>query len=60
MLDLDDIQHFLLIRVPALTARYEFLSFKNSNGGRAWLAGIREKVRSFERSAVRSKRTCVG
>ena len=27
MLELDDIQHILLTRTPAITGRYEFLSF---------------------------------
>ena len=39
MLEFDDIQHILLTRVPALTGRYEFLSFRNPAGGRAWLTG---------------------
>jgi Dyp-type peroxidase family len=43
-LDLDDIQHFLLARTPALAARYEFLSFQNAEAGRAWLAGLVDKV----------------
>src|SRR2546429_225824 len=34
MLEFDDIQHILLMRVPALTGRYEFLSFRNATGGR--------------------------
>jgi Dyp-type peroxidase family len=46
MLEVDDIQYILLMRVPALTGRYEFLSFRNAAGGRAWLSGIREKVQS--------------
>ncbi|MGB8629765.1 MAG: peroxidase [Xanthobacteraceae bacterium] len=46
MLEFDDIQHILLMRVPALTGRYEFVSFRNPAGGRAWLSGIREKVQS--------------
>ena len=46
MLEFDDIQYILLMRVPALTGRYEFLSFRNPRGGRAWLSGIREKVQS--------------
>jgi Dyp-type peroxidase family len=46
MLEFDDIQHILLTRAPALTGRYEFLSFRNPAGGRAWLAAIREKVHS--------------
>ncbi len=43
-LDLDDIQHFLLARTPALAARYEFLSFDSATAGRAWLAGLMDKV----------------
>ena len=42
--DLDDIQHFLLTRTPALAARYEFLSFASATPGRAWLAGLVDKV----------------
>ena len=33
MLELDDIQHILLTRAPALTGRYEFLSFRDAAGG---------------------------
>ena len=44
MLELDDIQHFLIARPPALAARYEFLTFRRPDGARAWLAGIRAKV----------------
>src|SRR5258705_1872620 len=43
-LDLEDIQHFLLTRTPALAARYEFLSFERVLAGRAWLAGLVDKV----------------
>ena len=46
MLESEDIQHILLTRVPALTGRYEFLSFRNAVGGRAWLAAISAKVQS--------------
>src|SRR5438067_12960066 len=46
MLEFDDIQHILLMRVPALTGRYEFLSFRNTTGGHTWLSAIREKVQS--------------
>jgi len=46
MLDFDDIQHILLTRVPALTGRYEFLSFRSAAGGRAWVSTIMEKVHS--------------
>ena len=38
MLEFDDIQHILLTRAPALTGRYEFLSFRQAAGGRKWLA----------------------
>src|SRR5438552_13108394 len=46
MLEFDDIQHILLTRAPALTGRYEFLSFRMPAGGRAWLSAILEKVQS--------------
>src|SRR6478752_2638127 len=46
MLEFDDIQYILLTRVPALTGRYEFLSFQQPAQGRAWLEAIREKVPS--------------
>jgi hypothetical protein len=44
MLELDDIQHFLMARPPALAARYAFLTFQDPAQGRAWLAGILDKV----------------
>ena len=46
MLEFDEIQHILLTRAPALTGRYEFLSFRNPAGGRAWLTAIMDKVHS--------------
>src|SRR4029078_8313189 len=46
MLEFDDIQHILLTRTPALTGRYEFLSFRSASGGRAWLSGILKTVQS--------------
>jgi Dyp-type peroxidase family len=46
VLEFDDIQHILLTRAPALTGRYEFLSFRNPAGGRAWLAEILHRVQS--------------
>jgi Dyp-type peroxidase family len=46
MLEFEDIQHILLTRVPALTGRYEFLSFREPAQGRAWLAGIISKISS--------------
>jgi hypothetical protein len=46
MLEYEDIQHILLARAPALTGRYEFLSFRNAACGRTWLSAILEKVHS--------------
>ena len=46
MLELDDIQHFLLSRPPASVARYEFVSFRDATQGRAWLDGLVSKVGS--------------
>jgi Dyp-type peroxidase family len=46
MLEFDDIQHILLTRAPALTGRYEFLSFRKAAAGRAWLANVLERVHS--------------
>jgi Dyp-type peroxidase family len=46
MLELNDIQHILLTRAPALTGRYEFLSFRDGAGGRAWLSAIKDTVQS--------------
>jgi Dyp-type peroxidase family len=48
MLELDDIQHILLTRTPAITGRYEFLSFDTQAGGRAWLTELLDKVQSAE------------
>jgi deferrochelatase/peroxidase EfeB len=44
MLELDDVQHFLIARTPALAARYEFLSFRDAGQGRQWLSGLLDKV----------------
>src|ERR1700749_967242 len=46
MLELDDIQHILLTRTPAMTGRYEFLSFDNPAGGRAWLSELTDRGQS--------------
>ncbi len=46
MLEFDDIQHLLLTRAPALTARYEFLSFHDGAAGRAWASAIKETIHS--------------
>src|SRR5882757_2774884 len=46
MLEFNDIQHILLTRTPALTGRYEFMSFGNPAGGRAWLSELIDRVDS--------------
>src|SRR5436190_1549797 len=43
-LELEDIQHFLVARPPALAARYEFLRFLKPSCGREWLSGLIGKV----------------
>lgn len=45
-LDLDNIQHILVTRTPAMTGRYEFLSFDDPAGGRAWLSELLDTVQS--------------
>ena len=52
MLEFEDIQHITLTRVPAITGRYEFLSFREPMQGRAWLAGILDKVASAREAAA--------
>src|ERR1700682_2336143 len=44
MLELDEIQHFLLTRPRAMAARYGFLTFHDSAQARAYLAGVIAKV----------------
>ena len=44
MLELGDIQHFLLARPHAMAARYGFLTFHEPAQGRAYLAGLIDRV----------------
>src|SRR5260221_14687821 len=53
MLEFDDLQPIVLTRVPAITGRYEFLSFGEPSRGRRWLAGIIEKIESAQAAAAR-------
>ena len=46
LLEFDDIQHILLTRTPAITGRYEFLTFDTPAGGRAWLTELLDRVQS--------------
>jgi Dyp-type peroxidase family len=52
MLELDDIQHFLLTRPRARAARYVFLTARQGDQGRAWLAGLVDKVGTGSSVAV--------
>jgi len=45
-LELDDIQYLVLARAPAITGRYEFLTFKDAAAGRKWLTALIDKVPS--------------
>jgi Dyp-type peroxidase family len=56
MLEFDDIQYLVLTRVPAITGRYEFLSFRQASQGRAWLAGLIDKVASARAVSVNRDR----
>ena len=53
MLELDDIQSFLISRAKATAARYEFLTFRQADGGRAWLSGLIDKVSSARADKTR-------
>ncbi|HYB38368.1 MAG TPA: peroxidase [Mycobacterium sp.] len=46
MLDFENVQHILVTRTPAMTGRYEFLSFGDRASGRAWLSELVDKVQS--------------
>ena len=48
VLELNDIQYIVLARAPAVTGRYEFLSFRDGGAGRAWLAAILDRIPSVE------------
>ncbi|MGF6888144.1 Dyp-type peroxidase family [Nocardia sp. GAS34] len=45
-LEFTDIQHILLARTPTRAGRYEFLTFDDAAGGRAWLTGLLDRVQS--------------
>ena len=51
-LQLEDIQHFLLARPPALAARYVFLAIHDPAQGRQWLDGLIDKVGTGEAVAA--------
>jgi Dyp-type peroxidase family len=45
---LDDIQYLVLARAPAITGRYELLSFRDATAARTWLSALLDKVPSVE------------
>ena len=53
MLEFDDIQHILLTRAPAITGRYEFLSFRE-RCRRTGLAGRYPRNGAFGQQAMRA------
>jgi Dyp-type peroxidase family len=44
MLELDDIQHYLLARPHATIAQYNFITFKNAVSGRQWIATLLDTI----------------
>ena len=44
MLELDDIQHYLLTRPNAVIAQYNFITFKTAEGGRRWINELSDIV----------------
>ena len=50
MLEFDDLQYIIATRAPAITGRYEFLSFRQPAQGRGWLKGILDKVASVQQA----------
>ena len=44
MLELDDIQHYLLTRPHATIAQYNFITFRTAEAGRNWVKAITETV----------------
>ena len=44
MLELDDIQHYLLTRPDATIAQYNFITFHSAEGGRSWINALTDTV----------------
>lgn len=44
MLELNDIQHYLLARPHATIAQYNFVSFRDAESGRRWIAALLDTV----------------
>jgi len=60
MLEIDDIQHFLISRPRALAARYEFLTFRRHASGREWVKGLIEKVGTAKNRRIAESRHKMG
>lgn len=46
MLELEDIQYYLLTRPPATMAQYIFITFRTAESGRRWVSDLTDIVRS--------------
>ena len=44
MLELEDIQHYLLTRPNATIAQYNFITFRTAEGGRNWINALMDTV----------------
>src|SRR3982750_715878 len=44
MLELEDVQHYLLTRPHATIAQYNFISFRTGEGGRKWINALADTV----------------
>ncbi|PWT70621.1 MAG: peroxidase [Bacteroidetes bacterium] len=56
MLELDDIQHYLLCRPRAVIAQYFFMSFDSAESGRKWIGALADKV-GVAKSVMASEET---
>ena len=48
MLELEDVQHYLLTRPHATIAQYNFITFRNAESGRKWVNALSEIVGTAE------------
>jgi Dyp-type peroxidase family len=55
MLELDDIQHYLLTRPRASIAGYNFITIQNAESGRKWLENLLDKVGTVNSVAAGSE-----
>lgn len=44
MLELEDVQHYLLTRPHATIAQYNFITFRTADGGRKWINALSDIV----------------